>query len=57
VGNWYVNLAEINETLELIAKGKVKPVVSRTYALEQVNEAHEALRLNETLGRLALVME
>lgn len=56
-GSRYVNLAEIRSTLELIAKGKIEPVVSRTYALEEVNEAHAALSRGETMGRLALMME
>jgi D-arabinose 1-dehydrogenase-like Zn-dependent alcohol dehydrogenase len=56
-GSRYVNLAEIGQTLQMIAKGRVQPVISRTYPLEQVNEAHEALRRGETLGRLALVVE
>jgi len=56
-GSRYVNLAEIQATLQLIAKGKVRPVVSRSYALEDVEEAHEALRRNDTLGRLVLTLE
>jgi 2-desacetyl-2-hydroxyethyl bacteriochlorophyllide A dehydrogenase len=56
-GSRYVNLAEIASTLQLIAKGKIEPVVSRTYSLEDVNEAHAALSRGETVGRLALIVE
>jgi D-arabinose 1-dehydrogenase-like Zn-dependent alcohol dehydrogenase len=56
-GSRYVNLAEIGQTLALIAKGRLKPVIGRTFALQDINAAHEALARGETLGRLAATME
>jgi propanol-preferring alcohol dehydrogenase len=55
-GSRYVSHAEIRETLKLVAQGQIKPVVSRTYALEDAEAAHEALRGGNTLGRLAITL-
>jgi propanol-preferring alcohol dehydrogenase len=53
----YVNAAEIAQTLELVRLKRIKPVVTRTFPLEGVEEAHELIRRNETTGRLAMVIE
>src|SRR5476649_2585028 len=50
----YVNAAEIAQTLELVRLKRIKPVVTQTFALERVEEAHELIRRNVTAGRLAL---
>jgi propanol-preferring alcohol dehydrogenase len=53
----YVNVAEIAHTLELVRLKRIKPVVTQTFALERVEEAHELIRRNATAGRLAMVIE
>lgn len=53
----YVNASEIAKTLELIRSGRVKPVITRTFRLEQVEEAHELIRNNATRGRVAMVID
>ena len=50
----YVNAAEIAQTLELVRQKRIKPMVTQTFALEKVEEAHELIRRNATAGRLAL---
>ena len=50
----YVNAAEIAQTLELVRHKRIKPVVTRTFPLERVEEAHDLIRRNATSGRLAL---
>ncbi len=52
----YVNLAEIAQTLELVRQQRIKPVVSRVYALEDIEQAHDAIRRNATTGRVAMVI-
>ena len=49
--------AEIALTLELVRQKRIKPVVTQTFALEQVEEAHELIRNNATAGRIALVVQ
>ena len=52
----YVNVAEIAQTLELVRLKRINPVVTQTFALERVEEAHELIRRNATAGRLAMVI-
>ena len=50
----YVNAAEIAQTLELVRLQRIKPVITQTFTLERVEEAHDLIRRNATAGRLAL---
>lgn len=43
------------DVLPLVAAGRVKPVVDRTYPLSQAREAHERMEKNESFGKLVLV--
>jgi propanol-preferring alcohol dehydrogenase len=52
----YVNSSEIERTLELVRQKRITPVVTRTLALEQAQEAHDLIRNNQTAGRIALVV-
>jgi D-arabinose 1-dehydrogenase-like Zn-dependent alcohol dehydrogenase len=40
--------------IRLVEQGRIKPVISRTFAFEKANEALEALKTEETIGRLVL---
>ncbi len=53
----YVNAAEIAQTLELVRLKRIKPVVTQTFTLDRVEEAHDLIRRNATTGRLAMVIE
>jgi D-arabinose 1-dehydrogenase-like Zn-dependent alcohol dehydrogenase len=55
-GSRYVSHAEIRETLKLVQLGRMKPVVSKTYSLDEAEDAHSALREGRTLGRLAITI-
>ena len=46
--------AELLEVIRLIEAGKLKPVISRTFLFEKVNEALETLPKESTVGRLVL---
>lgn len=52
VGN---TLEELQEAVRLAAAGEVRPVVARTFPLEQINEALELLRAGELVGRAVIV--
>jgi propanol-preferring alcohol dehydrogenase len=56
-GSRYVTLTEIQQTLELLRLGQIRPVISRTFPLEAAEEAHDLLRKNALVGRAALVLE
>ena len=53
----YVNAGEIIRTLEIVRQKRVTPVVTRTFRVDQVEEAHELIRKNATAGRLAMVID
>jgi propanol-preferring alcohol dehydrogenase len=55
-GSRYVTLAEIQQTLELLRLGRIRAVVSRTFPLEEAEDAHTLLRQNALVGRAALVL-
>jgi len=40
----------------LLAEGTVKPVVDRTYALDQIREAHQRMESNESFGKIVLMV-
>jgi putative PIG3 family NAD(P)H quinone oxidoreductase len=41
----------------LLADGSVKPVIDRTYKMEEVRAAHERMDSNENFGKIVLLME
>jgi len=56
-GSRYVSLAELAQTLELLRQKRIQAVVTRTFALEEVESAHQLLRENAVVGRAALVFQ
>jgi len=56
LGSRYVTRQDIVDSLELVRRGHVRPIVSRTFALEDAEHAHALLQQGAAIGRLALVM-
>jgi propanol-preferring alcohol dehydrogenase len=56
LGSRYVTRQDIVDSLELVRRGLVRPIVSRTFALEEVEQAHEILDRGEMIGRAAMVL-
>lgn len=54
IGSRACRLKEMEDVIDLVAAKKIKPVVSETIPLEQVNEVHARLKRNEILGRVVL---
>ena len=52
----YVNVTEIAQTLELVRLKRIKPVVTQIFTLDRVEEAHDLIRRNATVGRVAMVI-
>jgi D-arabinose 1-dehydrogenase-like Zn-dependent alcohol dehydrogenase len=53
-GTRYATRAEIAETLELVRRGRIEPVIGATFALRDLNAAFEAIRRNEVFGRIVV---
>lgn len=52
----YVTLSEIEQTLELVRQGRIKPVVTRLFELHEVQLAHDLIKNNRTMGRVAMAI-
>jgi D-arabinose 1-dehydrogenase-like Zn-dependent alcohol dehydrogenase len=50
------NKVELLQVIRLVEKGKIKPVVSKTLPFEKANEALEALKMEDTTGRIVLTI-
>jgi acryloyl-coenzyme A reductase len=54
LGSRNVTKRELAEVVALVAAGKVKPVVTGTYPLEEAEVLHQKLRKQEIVGRVVL---
>ena len=55
VGSRTSSKQDLVDVIRLVEEGRITPVVSRRYRLEEVNEALEALRRGEAMGRIIVV--
>jgi 2-desacetyl-2-hydroxyethyl bacteriochlorophyllide A dehydrogenase len=57
IGCRFVTKAELRELVQLVESGQIKPVVTRKFEFDQVNEALDTLKAGENLGRIVLVLD
>ena len=59
LGSRYCSKQEIKESLDLVARGDVWPVVTETYSfnVEEVEKVHERLEIAAVTGRAVIVMD
>jgi D-arabinose 1-dehydrogenase-like Zn-dependent alcohol dehydrogenase len=55
IGSRASGLKELDEMIEMIEHKRIEPVVSHTYALEEVNQALDDLRHGRIIGRAVVV--
>ena len=56
VGSHFANAYECHKANELIESGAVRPVLWRTLGFDQVAEAHQLMKDNEHLGKIAILV-
>ena len=56
-GSRYVSMAELEQTLEVVRQGRVRPIVTRTFPLEGADEALRLVEQGRVVGRAALLLE
>ena len=56
LGSRYVTRIEVVESLELVARGEVWPLVSEIRSFEQAEELHELVENGKVTGRAALLI-
>jgi NADPH:quinone reductase-like Zn-dependent oxidoreductase len=54
IGSTMSTWREFNEVMDLIVAGKLKPVIDKTYPLEEAAAAQERLWRNENFGKITL---
>ncbi len=54
-GSRYVSMAELIEAVRIVHQGKIKPIVTQTFPLEEAEKAHQLLQENKITGRAALL--
>jgi D-arabinose 1-dehydrogenase-like Zn-dependent alcohol dehydrogenase len=54
LGSRYVTRSEVLESLDLVARGEVFPLVSLVRPLEEAEAVHELVERGEVIGRAAL---
>jgi D-arabinose 1-dehydrogenase-like Zn-dependent alcohol dehydrogenase len=55
-GSRYVSMAELIDAVKLVKQGKIKPIVTQTFPLEEAEKAHQLLLANRITGRAALII-
>jgi len=56
IGSHFANAWEANKANQLIEESKVRPVLWQTMGFERVAEAHQLLRDNRHLGKIAILV-
>ncbi|MDA1001329.1 MAG: zinc-binding dehydrogenase [bacterium] len=56
-GSRYCSMLELRQSVELIRQGKIKPIVTETFSLEQTEEAFQQIQANKITGRAAVVFD
>jgi crotonyl-CoA carboxylase/reductase len=56
VGSHFANAYECNKANELIESGAIRPVLWRTLGFDQVGEAHQLMKENRHLGKIAILV-
>ena len=57
MGSRFATKQEVIDSLDLVARGDIWPLVTETFSLEQVDQAHEHLEKGSIMGRAAIVMD
>jgi crotonyl-CoA carboxylase/reductase len=56
IGSHFANAYECTKANELIEEGKIRPVLWRTMGFDGVPEAHQLMRENKHLGKIAILV-
>jgi propanol-preferring alcohol dehydrogenase len=55
-GSRYISMAELIESLKVVKEGRIKPIVTQTFPLEEAERVHQLVQGNKITGRAALVI-
>jgi D-arabinose 1-dehydrogenase-like Zn-dependent alcohol dehydrogenase len=55
-GSRYISMAELIDAVRIVQQGKIKPIVTKIFPLEEAETAHQMILANKITGRAALVI-
>ncbi len=55
-GSRYVSMAELIQAVDVVKQGKITPIVTKTFPLEEAENAHQLIQENRITGRAALII-
>ena len=55
-GSRYVSMAELMDGVKLVKQGKIKPIVTQTFPLEEAERVQQLFQANRITGRAALII-
>jgi D-arabinose 1-dehydrogenase-like Zn-dependent alcohol dehydrogenase len=55
-GSRYVSMAELIDAVKIVQQGKIKPIITQTFPLEEAERVHQLLQENKITGRAALII-
>ncbi len=55
-GSRYVSMAELIQAVDIVKQGKIKPIITQTFPLEEAERVHQLLQENKITGRAALIL-
>ena len=55
-GSRYVSMAELIQAVDIVKQGRIKPIVSQTFPLEEAEKVHQLIQANKITGRAALIL-
>ena len=56
LGSFMGTMGELHQVLKFVFRGQIKPVVDRTFPLEQIADAHRHLENKEQFGKVVLTL-
>ena len=56
IGSHFANAWECTKANQLIEQGRIRPVLWRTMGFDGVGEAHQLMRENKHLGKIAILV-
>jgi NADPH:quinone reductase-like Zn-dependent oxidoreductase len=54
LGSYMGTMGELHEVLKHVFRGKLKPVVDRTFPLQEIRAAHEYMENSQMFGKIVL---
>jgi len=49
-------MAELIQAVDIVKQGRIKPIVSQTFPLEEAEKVHQLIQANKITGRAALIL-